>query len=80
MSLRNKVPDKTLQTTVNRKLQQKSVGTGRITATVRSGDVTVTGTIKHETERRPVIRCISAIPGIGRVVDQLRLEARKPNM
>ena len=79
MALGNTVPDKTLQRNVSRKLMQKCSGSTRVDATVRGGEVIVTGTIKHDYERKSIIRCISAVQGIVRVVDQLRLEERKRN-
>ena len=80
MTLGNQVPDKTLQKNVDRKLMQKCPGSARISATVRGGDATVTGTLKNEYERKPIVRCVAAVQGIRRVVDQLQvLEKKKPN-
>ena len=79
MPFGNEIPDKTLLRNVQRKLSQKCTGTTRITATVRGGDATVTGTLKHEHERKPIIRCVSAVQGIRRVIDQLRMEEKKKN-
>ena len=78
MAFGNKTSDATLLKNVLRKLTQKCTGGTRIGATVRGGDATVTGTIKHEHERKPIIRCVSAVQGIGRVIDQLQLQ-KKPN-
>lgn len=79
MAFGDKTPDSTLLKNVLRKLTQKcSSGTG-ISATVRGGNATVTGSIKHEHERKPIIRCVSAVQGIGQVIDQLQLQKRKPN-
>ena len=80
MTIGNRIPDKTLMKNVLRKLTQKCTGATRISATVRGGDATVTGTIKQEHERRPIIRCVSAVQGIGRVIDQLRVEEKKKNV
>ncbi len=74
------MPDKTLQANVQRRLSQKCSGNTKIQAVVRSGDVTITGMIKHEHERKPILRCLTAVQGIGRVIDQLRLEPKKPNV
>ena len=80
MTLGNQVPDKTLLRNVERKLMQKCPGAARIGATVRGGDATITGTIKNEYERRPIVRCVAAVQGIRRVVDQLQVAERtKPN-
>ena len=80
MTLGNQVPDRTLQKSVDRKLMQKCPGSAQISATVRAGDATITGTIKNEYERKPIVRCVSAVQGIRRVVDQLQvLEKKNPN-
>ncbi|QEF97372.1 BON domain protein [Stieleria maiorica] len=80
MTLGNKTSDKTLLKNVERKLMQKCVGSVRISATVRSGDATITGTLRHEHERKPIVRCVAAVQGIRRVVDQLRVaEKINPN-
>lgn len=80
MTLGNQVPDKTLQKHVDRKLMQKCPGSAQIRATVRSGDATITGMIKNEYERKPIVRCVAAVQGIRRVVDQLQvIERKKPN-
>lgn len=77
MTLGNKVPDKTVLNNVLRKLSQKCTGSTRISATVRGGDATVTGAIKHDFERKPILRCVAAVQGVNRVIDQLRVEERK---
>ncbi len=77
MTFGNKILDKTLLRTVERKLMQKCAGTaGKISATVRGGDATITGMIKNEYERKPIVRCVAAVQGIGRVVDQLQVAKR----
>ncbi len=76
MALGNQVPDKTLLRNVERKLMQKCSGSTRVKATVRSGDATVTGMIRHEYERKPIVRCVAAVPGVRRVIDQLQLEKK----
>ncbi len=79
MALGNQVPDKTLLRNVERKLVQKCGGGVRVAVTVRSGDVTVSGIIKNEYDRKPITRCVSAVQGVRRVVDQLRVaERQKP--
>jgi len=76
MALGNQVPDKTLLQTVQRKLSQKC-GSARVSATVRSGDVTISGVIKQEHERKPILRCLTSLQGVKRVIDQIRLEEKK---
>ena len=78
MALGNQTPDKTLLKNVTQKLVRTGTGSNsHVTATVRSGDVTLTGTIRYEHERRPILRIVSAVAGVRRVIDQLRVEQKK---
>lgn len=54
-------------------------GQSRITASVRNGDVTLVGTIRYEHQRRPIVGSVSSTSGIRRVIDQMRVEAKKNN-
>jgi osmotically-inducible protein OsmY len=76
MPPKNQVSDKSLLQSVQRKLLQKCAGS-RIITTVRSGAATISGTIKNEHERKPIIRTINAVQGVSRVIDQLRVAERK---
>lgn len=80
MTFGNQIPDKTLLQRVQRKMMQKGTGSNRINATVRSGDVTLTGTIKYEYERKSITRSVAAVQGVRRVLDQLRVEAAKKSV
>jgi osmotically-inducible protein OsmY len=77
MTIGNQIPDKTLYRSVLQSLTRKGTGSSRVTATVRSGEVTLTGAIAYEYERRPLLRSASSVPGVRRVIDQLRVEQRK---
>lgn len=80
MTLGNQVPDKTLLKQVERKLIQKSVAGVKVNAAVRSGDATITGTIRNEHERKAILRCVASVPGVRRVVDQITVVVWKnPN-
>jgi osmotically-inducible protein OsmY len=77
--MKNGADDKTLLKQVNQRLMR--VGTGgktRVTATVSRGDVTLSGVIQHEMQRRTLVRAAASAPGIRRVIDQLKLEVQKP--
>ena len=77
MTLGNQVPDKSLLKTVNQKLTRKGGGSDRVTTTVRSGDVTLTGTIRYEHQRRPLLKTAGSVLGVRRVIDQLQLVQKK---
>ena len=78
MPLGKQVPDKTLQRSVDQKLTRAAVGlSNKVTAVARNGDVTITGSIEHEYQRRTIVRSIGNLAGVRRVVDNLRLEPKK---
>ena len=64
---------------MNQRLQR--VGTGgktRVTAAVRRGDVTLSGTLQYEMQRRNYVRAVTSVSGVRRVVDQMQVEKPKP--
>ena len=78
MPLGNLIPDKTLLKNVIQRLARLGAGTpSRVTATVRSGEVTMSGTLGYEHERRNILKAASAVSGVRRVIDQLRVESKK---
>ena len=74
---RNQIPDKTVLKSVLQKMTRKGTSSSRVKATVRSGDVTLAGTIDYEHQRRSVLSSANSIPGVKRVIDQLRVEKKK---
>jgi osmotically-inducible protein OsmY len=77
MSLSNQIPDKTLLKSVIQRMTRKGISPGRFTTTVRSGNVTISGTIDYEHERRSILGSVNNIPGVTRIVDQIRVEKKK---
>ena len=78
MVLGNQIPDKTLLKRVAQKLARSGAGSQtRVTAIVRSGDVTLTGTLRYEHERPAIIRSTRGISGVRRVIDQMRVAPKK---
>ena len=73
----NAVSDRTLLQKVNQRLARTGTSQARITATVRNGDVTLAGTIHFETQRHAIVKAAGAVADIGRVIDQLTVQARK---
>ncbi len=69
----NAVPDKELIKMVQRKLDRSGTGSqSKVTATVRSGSVVLTGKIQYENQRTPIIKAVSSVPGVRGVTDQLQ--------
>lgn len=78
MALGNVIPDKTVLRNVVQRLSRLGAGTpSHVTATVRGGDVTMSGTIAYEHERRTVLKAASSVAGVRRVIDQLRVETKR---
>lgn len=78
VAITKKTPDKNLLKNVNQKLIRSGSGSQcKINATISNGDVTLTGTIGYEYERRAILRSASGVAGVRRVIDQLRVEQKK---
>jgi len=76
--LRNEpVPDKTILKNVNQRLARAGLGSRcRVTATVRNGQVSLSGSIQYENQRRPALRAVGLVEGVKGVADQLQIESR----
>jgi len=75
MAYENRVPDKTLLSKVNSRLSNCGAGSRvHVTATVRNGTVTLSGTLDFDYQRKPLLRAASGIDGVRMVVDQLRVK------
>ncbi|MBW3595997.1 MAG: BON domain-containing protein [Planctomycetes bacterium] len=75
----NGTNDKSLLQKVNQRLSR--TGTGgktRVVATVRRGDVTLSGTLQYEIQRKNLLRAATSVQGVRRVVDQMTVEKPKP--
>jgi len=74
----NEVSDKSVLQKVNQRLM--GIGTGSrngITAAVSHGDVTVSGSIQFEHQRRNVMRAASGVAGVRRVIDHVQVLPQK---
>ena len=69
--------DKAILKKVNQRLARVSLGShSRVTAVVRNGQVTLSGSIEYDNQRRPALRAAGGVDGVGRVLDQLQLKSR----
>lgn len=72
---KNSSSDKTILKRVSQRLARASLGSrSRVTATVHSGRVILSGTIQYENQRRPAVRAASGVDGVSGVSDQLQLQ------
>ncbi|WP_286177507.1 BON domain-containing protein [Rhodopirellula sp. JC639] len=76
MALGNRIPDKTILKNVQSRLSKKCSGSPKVSGDVRSGEVTLNGTIKNEVERKQIIRAVSTVEGVSRVIDRIKVEQR----
>ena len=68
--------DKELAKTVSKRLVHRTGGGSRISALttlVQQGTVTLSGMLRYESQRRPILKAISAIAGVSRINDQLKV-------
>lgn len=72
----NASDDKALLKAVSQRLSRGTGSQVRASATVRSGTVTVTGQLQRESQRIPIIKEISRIAGVRRIVDQFTLRPK----
>ncbi len=73
----NRISDKELSKSVNKRMMRAGSGSqSHLTAIVQQGTVTLSGLLKYESQRRPLLKAISSIAGVSRVIDQLQLSPK----
>jgi hypothetical protein len=76
MQRSGQVPDKRISQKVEQRVARAGLGSqARVTVQVRNGDVTLSGTLQYDTQRKPVVRAARGVDGVRRIVDQLQLKA-----
>jgi osmotically-inducible protein OsmY len=71
------VPDDELEKLIHDRLQRCGVSPDQIRAIVDQGKVKLVGTLQFETQRRGILKAITAIEGVQRVDDQMLVETKK---
>jgi osmotically-inducible protein OsmY len=76
MQRSGQVPDKRISQKVEQHISRAGLGSHtKVKVTIRNGDVTLSGTLQYETQRRPVLHAVRSVEGVRRVVDQLQVKA-----
>jgi len=76
MQRSGQVPDKRISQKVEQRVSRAGLGSqSRITVQVRDGDVTLSGTLQYDSQRRPVLHAARGVEGVRRIVDQLQVKA-----
>jgi osmotically-inducible protein OsmY len=74
MLRKEKPPDRTITQRVNEQLSNHGMRAPcHITVVTMRGNVTLSGTIQYEHQRRVAMHTTRAVEGVQRVVDQLRV-------
>lgn len=75
MPYEHRIPDKALLSKINQRLSRCGSGSRvHVTAIVRNGTVTLSGTLDFDYQRRPLLRAASGVDGVRSVIDQLKVK------
>ena len=74
----NASSDKALQKLVDRKMQRSGGGGSGMRAVVMNGSVTLSGKLKYESQRIPLVKALRGVSGVRNVLDQLQAPPKKP--
>lgn len=75
MQRSGQTPDKQVSQKVQQRLSRAGVGSqSTISVQVRNGDVTLSGTLQYETQRRSALHAARGVTGVRRIVDQLQVK------
>jgi osmotically-inducible protein OsmY len=64
--------DKALQKLVDRKMQRSGGGISGLRAVVMRGSVTLSGNLKYENQRMPLLKALRGVAGVKNILDQLK--------
>ena len=69
---KNPAADKALQKLVDRRLQQSGGSQLGLKAVVVNGCVTITGKLKFDNQRIPLMKSMRGVPGVKNILDQVQ--------
>jgi osmotically-inducible protein OsmY len=76
MQRSGQVQDKRVSQKVQRRISSTGMGLqSKITVQVRNADVTLSGTLQCETQRRFLVQAVRSVEGVRAVTDQLQVKA-----
>ena len=74
----NRVSDGDLLKSVNQRLSRTGTASqSKVSAAVRGGTVTLSGTLQYATQRMEIVKAASRSPGVRQVIDNLQVVAKK---
>lgn len=71
-----RVPDKRIIQKVTQRLGRAGIAQCKIGVSVRNGNVTLTGVLQYETQRRPLINAARGVEGVRSVVDEMTVKPK----
>jgi osmotically-inducible protein OsmY len=75
---KNQVSDRDLLKQINQRLARTGTASqSKVNVSVQQGNVTLTGTLQHAGQRSPIVKAVSRVTGIRRVVDQMTHTVKK---
>ena len=75
---RNQVSDRDLLKAINQRLARTgTASSSKVNVAVQQGNVTLTGSLQHAIQRSPIVKAITRVTGVRRVVDQMQHTAKK---
>jgi hypothetical protein len=72
MGGKNPAADKALQKLVDKRLQQSGGARLGLKAVVVNGSVTMTGKLKYDNQRIPLMKAMRGVPGVKNILDQVQ--------
>lgn len=77
----DKTPDSSILKKVNENLMRTGTGgQAKVQAGVRNGDVTLSGSLQYEMQRRSMVKAATSVAGVRRVIDQMTVSVTKRPM
>ena len=75
---KNQVTDRDLLKQINQRLARTGTGSqSKVNVMVQQGNVTLSGTLQHAIQRSPIVKAVSRVTGVRRVVDQMTHTVKK---
>lgn len=70
--------DKTILKKISQHLARISLGShSRVNVAIHNGQVTLSGNIQYENQRRPALKAVGSVEGVRGVLDQLKMPPHK---
>ena len=75
---KNQITDRDLLKQINQRLARTGTASqSKVNVSVQQGNVTLTGSLQHAIQRSPIVKAVSRVTGVRRVVDQMQHTVKK---